>query len=52
MLVPVRGDEWEHLHASGRIAPPSENGDVVDEAPTDFGIDATGVLAAMREDVR
>ncbi|MGH9151078.1 MAG: type II toxin-antitoxin system Phd/YefM family antitoxin [Acidimicrobiales bacterium] len=52
MLVPVGGDEWEHLLASGRIAPPTESGDVVDEAPKDFGIDASGALATMREDER
>ncbi|MGH3368972.1 MAG: type II toxin-antitoxin system Phd/YefM family antitoxin [Nocardioidaceae bacterium] len=52
MLVPVGGDEWQHLLASGRIVPPTEEGDVVDEAPIDFGVDATGTLAAMREDER
>jgi prevent-host-death family protein len=52
MLVPVRGDEWQDLLASGRVTPPTEDGDVLDEAPGDFGIDPSGTLAAMREDER
>jgi prevent-host-death family protein len=49
MLVPVRGDEWQHLMASGRVVPPTEDGDVLDEAPGDFGIDPSRNLAAIRE---
>lgn len=52
MLVPVRGDEWQNLLASGRVAPPTEDGDVLDETPSDFGIDPSGTLTAMREDER
>jgi prevent-host-death family protein len=52
MLVPVRGDEWQDLLASGRVTPPTEGGDVLDETPSHFGIDASGTLAAMREDER
>ncbi len=52
MLVPVRGDEWRDLLASGRIARPTEDGDVLEETPTDFGIDGSGTLATMREDER
>ena len=52
MLVPVRGDEWRDLIASGRVVPPTEDGDVLDDAPTDFGIDASGTLATLREDER
>jgi len=52
MLVPVHGDEWQHLLASGRVVPTTEEGDVLDEAPDDFGIDASGRLAVMREDER
>ncbi len=52
MLVPVRGDEWQQLLASGRVVPPTEAGDVLDDVPSDFGIDATGTLAAIREDDR
>jgi len=52
MLVPVRRDEWQDLLASGRVVRPTEGGDVADEAPSDFGVDASGRLAAMREDER
>ncbi|MDQ3980512.1 MAG: type II toxin-antitoxin system prevent-host-death family antitoxin [Actinomycetota bacterium] len=52
MLVPLPGDEWQDLIASGRVVPPIEDGDVLEESPTDFGIDASGALAAMREDER
>ncbi len=52
MLVPVRGDEWRDLIASGRVVPPTEDGDVLDEGPGDFGTDASDTLARMREDER
>lgn len=52
MLVPVGGDNWQHLLAGGRVLPPTEEGDLLDEAPDDFGVDGSGVLAAMREDER
>ena len=49
MLVPVRGTGWEDLLASRRVALPLEDGDLVDEDPVDYGVDASGVLQAMRE---
>ena len=52
MLVPVRGDEWQNLLARGRVTPPTEGGDVLDETPSDFGIVPSDTLAAMREDER
>ncbi|MGH9226580.1 MAG: hypothetical protein ACRD2W_22975 [Acidimicrobiales bacterium] len=52
LLVPVRSDEWQGLLASGRVTAPSDQGDVLDEAPSDYGIDASGRLRAMREDER
>lgn len=52
LLVPVRGDEWQGLLASGRVSAPTEDGDVLDEAPHDYGIDASGQLTAMREHER
>ena len=52
MLVPVRGDVWKDLLASGRVVGPTEDGDVLDEAPTDYGIDASASLAAIRQDER
>jgi prevent-host-death family protein len=52
MLVPVRGDDWQDLLTSGRVVSPTEDGDLLDEAPSDFGIDASAKLASMREDER
>jgi prevent-host-death family protein len=49
MLVPLRGDRWEDLLASGRVTPPSDPADVTDEAPGDYGIDASGTLLSMRD---
>ena len=51
-LVPIRGNTWDDLVASGRIIPPSEPGDIADHEPVDYGIDASGTLAAMREHER
>ncbi len=52
LLVPVESDQWEALLASGRVRSPSDKGDVLDEAPSDYGIDAAAELAAMRDDER
>jgi prevent-host-death family protein len=49
MLVPVRGDRWADLLASGRVSLPVGDADVADEAPGDYGIDATRVLQSMRD---
>ena len=52
MLVPIRSDTWEALLASGRVTAPTDEGDVVDEAPDDYAVDGSGQLAAMRRDER
>jgi len=52
MLVPLRGDEWDALLASGRVSAPTDDTDIVDEAPSDYGVDASGQLEAMRENER
>ncbi|MCL2394404.1 MAG: type II toxin-antitoxin system prevent-host-death family antitoxin [Acidimicrobiaceae bacterium] len=52
LLVPNPGDQWELLIASGQVLPASGEGDLADEEPGDYGIDASGELAAMREDER
>lgn len=49
LLVPVTGDQWHALLESGRVSPPTDDSDVVDEAPSDYRIDPSGQLAAMRE---
>lgn len=52
LLVPVTGDQWQALLASGRVSVPTAEGDLVDEALSDHGVDASGRLAAMRENER
>ena len=52
LLVPVRGDEWQALLASGRVSLPTDDSDILDEAPSDYRIDASRQLAAMRENER
>jgi prevent-host-death family protein len=52
LLVPIGGDEWQALVASGRVWVPADGTDVLDEAPGDYGLDASGRLTAMREDER
>ena len=48
-LVPVRSSTWDDLLASQRVAAPADAGDVLDQEPLDYGLDATGVLQAMRD---
>ncbi len=51
-LVPVTGDAWADMIASGRVTPAEDDTDVADEMPADYDVDASGVLAAMRSDER
>jgi prevent-host-death family protein len=52
LLVPVREDGWEQLVLSGRVTPPTDPADVLDEPPAEHGIDASGRLAALRDQER
>lgn len=52
MLVPITADGWRGLLASGRIIPPDDAGDVLDDEPVDYGIDASAELAELREHER
>lgn len=52
LLVPTHEDRWQHLVASGQVLVATGSGDVVDDAPHDYGIDASARLAAMRADER
>jgi prevent-host-death family protein len=52
LLVPSPGDRWQELVASGQVSPATMEGDVADEEPRDYGIDASGELVAMRDDER
>jgi prevent-host-death family protein len=49
MLVPMPRNTWDELLASGQVKPPDEEGDLLDEPPVDYGIDASGELRKMRE---
>lgn len=52
MLVPITADGWRGLLASGRIIPPDDAGDVLDDEPVDYRIDASAELAELREHER
>ena len=52
LLVPTPEDPWQELVASGQVIAASGGGDVTDDAPIDYGIDASARLAAMRADER
>jgi len=49
-LVPIHRDAWEDLIAGGKVTPADDTTDVTDEAPADYGIDASAVLMDMRAD--
>ena len=51
-LVPVAVDPWSDMIASGRVTPAEDDGDVADESPVDYKVDASAVLAAMRAEER
>ena len=51
-LVPVTSDPWADLLMSGRVREPTVPGSILDEAPSDFGVDASARLAAARDDER
>ena len=52
VLIPISDDHWQALVARGQIVPAGGEGTVLDEAPVDYGIDASGRLAEMRESDR
>jgi len=52
LLVPVHGDGWEQLLLSGRVVGPSDPADLLDEPPSDHGIDASANLAVLRDHER
>ena len=49
MLVPVHGEPWHDLLASGRVLQPSDPADVADEQSLDYGVDASEVLRTLRD---
>ena len=48
-LVPIREDRFEDLVTLGRITPSVDALDVADEAPVDFGVNASEELSAIRD---
>jgi prevent-host-death family protein len=51
-LVPIVSDGWEAMVTAGRVTQANDDTDVVDEAPADYHVDASSVLASMRESER
>ncbi len=51
-IVPIANDAWSDLIESGRVVPAEDDSDIADEAPADYGVDASAVLGAMRADER
>jgi antitoxin (DNA-binding transcriptional repressor) of toxin-antitoxin stability system len=47
-LVPIRTDAWTDLVAAGKVTLATDDTDVADEAPADYGVDASARLAAQR----
>jgi prevent-host-death family protein len=51
-LVPIRTEAWEDMVASGRVTPAEDVTDVADEAPGDYEVEPSAILAAMRAEER
>jgi prevent-host-death family protein len=51
-LVPLHTDAWADLVAAAKVVLAAGDADVADEAPRDYGIDASAALAVMRADDR
>ena len=52
LLVPVTADSWSDMIAARKVVLAADDADIADEAPADYGIDASSALAAMRADER
>jgi prevent-host-death family protein len=51
-LIPIDADPWQRVLSQGAVMPPELDGEVLDEAPADYGVSASERLAAMRADER
>jgi prevent-host-death family protein len=49
MLVPVHDEPWDALLASNRVSQPEDATDLTDEAPADYGLEASAVLRSIRD---
>ena len=52
LLVPVTADSWNDMIAARKVVLAADDADIADEAPADYGIDASSALTAMRADER
>ena len=52
LLVPVRGAPWDDLLDSGRVSQPADATDLAEDAPLDYGVDASETLRSMRDNER
>ena len=52
LLVPVTADSWSDMIAARKVVLAADEADIADEAPADYGIDASSALAAMRAEER
>ena len=48
LLVPVGKNRWQELMASGQVLAATQDGDLTDDVPLDYGIDASARLAELR----
>ena len=48
LLVPVTGDSWNDMITARKVALAVDDADIADEAPADYGVDASSALAATR----
>jgi prevent-host-death family protein len=52
LLVPVTADPWSEMIAARKVVLAVDEDDIADEAPAEYGIDASSALAAMRAEER
>lgn len=51
-LVPITGEPWADLIASGRVVPAEDPVDIAETPPGDYDIDVSARLAELRADER
>jgi prevent-host-death family protein len=51
-IVPAVDDPWEDLILRGEVIPATSSEDLLDEAPVDYGFDASAALQRLRADER
>ena len=51
-IVPAVEDPWEDLILRGEVIPATSSEDLLDEAPVDYGFEASAALKRLRADER